>query len=496
MVTDQQVRRLYMLIKKEKSKTTAAVKAGMDPKTALKYRKSGQLPSQIKHPHVWRTRPDPFIKDWEQIKSMFSVSPGLETKTIFTYLQRETPGKYQDGQLRTLQRRIKRWRATEGPAKEVYFPQVHIPGELSASDFTHMNCLGVTIHGDAFNHLVYHFVLTYSNWETISICFSESFESLSAGLQNALWELGGVSKRHRTDRMSSAVNKDCNPDKFTQRYKALLRHYGMEPERINARAANENGDVEQSHRQFKRAVEQALLLRGSRDFKSRQDYETFLREILKQQNAGRQIRLEEELNVLSRLPARRTNDYESLANRVTPSSTIHVLNNAYSIHSRLIGERVQVRLYIEHLEVWYAQQIVERLPRLRGRGKHKINYRHIIDWLVRKPGAFANYRYKADMYPSSYFRMAYDELKSSQPLRADKEYLQILKIAAKEGENSTQNAIRFLLSRSKPITADAVGQYIGDHSKIKPLTAVTIRNIHLKDYDVLLDSCQEVLAHE
>ena len=495
MVTDQQVRRLFMLIKKEKSKTTAAAKAGMDPKTALKYQKSGQLPSQTKQPHVWQTRQDPFKKDWEQIKSMFAVSPGLEAKTVFAYLQRETPGKYQDGQLRTLQRRIKRWRATEGPPKEVYFPQIHTPGELSASDFTHMNFLKVTIHGEAFNHLVYHFVLTYSNWETISICFSESFESLSAGIQNALWELGGVPKRHRTDRMSSAVNKDCNPDKFTRRYQALLRHYGMEPERINARAANENGDVEQSHHRLKRAVEQALLLRGSRDFKSQEDYATFLRKILKQQNAGRQVRLEEELSVLERLPARRTNDYESLTMRVTPSSAIHVLNNTYSIHSRLIGERVQVRLFIDHLEVWYAQQMIEHLPRLRGRGKHKINYRHIIDWLVRKPGAFANYRYKADMYPSSYFRMAYDELKSSQPFRADKEYLQILKIAATEGENSTQNAIRSLLSQGNPITTDAIRDNLKNHSKIKPLTAVSVNNIDLKDYDVLLDSRQEVMVH-
>jgi len=266
-----------MLIKKEKSKTTAAVKAGMDPKTALKYRESGRLPSQMKQPHVWQTRSNPFAKDWDEIKGMLEVAPELESKTIFAYLQRETPGKYQDGQLRTLQRRIKRWRATEGPPKEVYFPQIHTPGALSASDFTHMSRLGVTINGEIFDHLVYHFVLTYSNWETLSICFSESFESLSAGLQNALWELGGVPNRHRTDRMSSAVNNDCNPEKFTHRYQGLLRHYGMDPERINARAANENGDAEQSHHRLKRAVEQALLLRGSRDFKSQQDYETFLK---------------------------------------------------------------------------------------------------------------------------------------------------------------------------------------------------------------------------
>lgn len=495
MVTDQQVRRLFMLINKEKSKTTAAVKSGMDPKTALKYRKSGQLPSQTKQRHTWQTRPDPFNDDWAEIESMFSLSPGLEAKTVFSYLQRENPGKYQDGQLRTLQRRIKHWRATEGPPKEIYFPQVHTPGKLSASDFTHMNKLEITINGTPFDHLLYHFVLTYSNWETVSICFSESFESLSTGLQNALWDLGGVPKSHRTDRMSSAVNKDCNPEKFTQRYQALMRHYGMAPERINARAANENGDVEQSHHRFKRTVEQALLLRGSRDFKNQQDYEVFLRKILEQQNAGRQVRLKEELDILMRLPAKRTNDYESLTIRVTPSSTIRVLNNVYSLHSRLIGERIQVRLYIEHLEVWYAGQRIECLPRLRGRGNHKIHYRHIIDWLVRKPGAFANYRYKTDLYPSSYFRIAYDELKNSKPLRADKEYLHILKIAATEGEDLVEKAIRSLLSQSIPMTADAIRHHLENYPKIKPLTAVTVDCVHLKDYDALLGNCQEVLAH-
>ena len=250
MVSDQQVRRMIMFSKEHGGKGFAAAKAGMDEKTALKYRKLGQLPSQIKAPHVWRTRLDPFGEQWDSIVEMLKVNPGLEGKTIFEYLQRDGAGKYQDGQLRTLQRRIRQWRAIEWPAKEVFFPQIHYPGDLGASDFTHMTSLGVSIQGEVLKHLVYHFVLTYSNWENVSISYSESFESLSAGLQKALWELGGVPKRHRTDRMSSAVNKECNPEKFTPRYQALLRHYGIEPERTNAGCGNENGDVEQRHNRF------------------------------------------------------------------------------------------------------------------------------------------------------------------------------------------------------------------------------------------------------
>ena len=246
MVTDQQVRRLNMLIHTESTKAIAAAKAGMDPKTALKYRKTGQLPSQLKQPHIWRTRPDPFIQEWDQIKDLLQTSPGLEAKTIFEYLQRTLNGKYQDGQLRTLQRRIKQWRALEGQAKEVFFPQIHYPGDLSASDFTHMTSLGITIQRILFKHLLYHFVLTYANWENTEICYSESFESLSEGLQASFWKLGGVPGRHRTDRLSAAVNKDCNPEKFTPRYRALLRHYRITPERTNPASGNENGDVEQS----------------------------------------------------------------------------------------------------------------------------------------------------------------------------------------------------------------------------------------------------------
>ena len=172
MVTNQQVRRLLSLMKSEKTKAIAAIKAGMDEKTARKYVKLGKLPSEVRKNHNWQTRQDPFEADWKQIKELLEANPGLEAKTIFEYLQREKPGEFHDGQLRTLQRRLKYWRATEGPAKEVFFPQVHRPGELSESDFTHMKKIGITIRREPFEHLLYHFVLTYSNWETGTICIN------------------------------------------------------------------------------------------------------------------------------------------------------------------------------------------------------------------------------------------------------------------------------------------------------------------------------------
>jgi hypothetical protein len=219
--------------------------------------------------------------------------------------------------------------------------------------------------------------------------------------------------------MSLAVNNATEQKEFTQRYQGLLEHYGLVGEKIQAAHANENGDIEQRHRRFKEAVAQALMLRGSQDFASRDEYARFLHGLKAQLNAGRRQRLAEELAVLHSLPARRLEACRRLQCRVDQGSLIHVERNSYMVPSRLIGEKVDVWLYAEHLEVWYAQQFVERLPRLRGRDKHQINYRHIIDWLVRKPGAFAQYRYRQELFPSSVFRIAYDTLVSQDAATAD-----------------------------------------------------------------------------
>lgn len=451
MVTDHQVRRLFSLSKKEQNQELAAAKAGMDAKTARKYLREGKLPSELRTERHWRTRTDPFVEVWEEVQDMLATNNGLEAKTLFAELQRRYPTRFSDGQLRTLQRRVKLWRATEGPSREVFFTQNHEPGRISASDFTHMSELGITVQGQSFAHLVYHFVLTYSNWETGTICYSESFESLAEGLQNALWELGKVPQRHRTDRLSTAVNNMSNPAEFTARYEGLLRHYRMQGEKTQPSAPHENGDAEQRHHRFKRALEQALLLRGSRDFDSVADYQQFLRALFEQMNGGRRQRLREELERMRELPERRIESCKIERVRVDSGSLIYVDRNVYSVPSRLIGERVEARLYLERVEVWYAQKKVEEMPRLRGRQKHRVDYRHIIDWLVRKPGAFANYRYREELFPTSRFRMAWDVLQENNAAQATKDYLRILDLAAKQSEEQVDNALLTLLEREDPI---------------------------------------------
>jgi len=489
MITDNQARKLMKYLQEKKSLGIAAAKSGMDEKTARKYRDLDKLPSELKaaRHRTWRTRNDPFAEAWEMVKSFLQNNPGLEAKTLFEHLQRQHPGRYPDGQIRTFQRRVKSWRAQEGPAREVFFPQVHKPGRLGQSDFTHMGSLGITIGGEPFDHLIYHFVLTYSNWETGTICFSESFESLSEGLQQALWKLGGVPEMHQTDRLTTAVNKPENPEEFTRRYQGVLSHYGLTGRKTQPASPNENGDVEQRHYRFKRAVDQALMLRDSRNFTTRKEYEVFLEGLFGQLNSNRLDRFKEEQEVLRRLPVKRLPACTKLKVGVGPSSTIRVKHNVYSVHSRLIRETVTVRLYAERLEIWHGQGHIENIPRLRGSGNHHIQYRHIIDWLVRKPGAFENYRYRSDLFPTSRFRMAYDQLKRHHSeVKAGKEYLQILKLAARENESAVDDTLRFLFDRSNRISAETVKKHVLSGRKPAPVTDVTIPAVVLHPYDCLL----------
>lgn len=394
----------------------------------------------------YRTRLDPFAEVWPEIEGMLEQAPGLEAVTIFELLRGRPELSFSDGQLRTLQRRIRRWRALQGPEREVMFAQEHRPGEYAQSDFTSMTELGICLGGEPFDHLVFHFVLPYSNWETGGICFSESFEALIGGFQAAVWELGKVPKLHRTDNLSAATHELGEGGRtFNERYLGALAHYQVQPDCNTPGRGHENGDVEQAHHRFKRAMEQALLLRGSREFSSRAVYEVFLGEIFLGRNRGRAGKLREELEQMRDLPLSRLDDFRRERVRVSVFSTLRVANNVYSVASRLIGEWVDIRLYAERIEVHFAGERVAEMERLRGRGHAAIDYRHLIGSLIRKPGAFARYRYREALFPSLVFRQSYDALEGLHGGRADVEYVRILHLAASTGENAVEGVLSALL---------------------------------------------------
>jgi len=479
-VTNNQVRLLMKLLAKNKTLELSSARSGMSENTARKYRDLGKLPSECKKERKWVTRKNPFEEVSIEIEELLEKDEKTEAKSIFAFLQEKYPGKYQEGQLRSLQRIVKTWKITKGPKKEIFFNQKHKPGLLGQSDFTRMNNMGITIQHKQFNHMLYHFALTFSNWEFVKICFSENYESLSEGLQKALFYLGKAPKYHQTDNLSTAVKNSSGKKEFTNRYIALLNHYKIEGRKIQPYSPNENGDIEQSHYRLKKDLEQALILRRSKNFDSIADYEKFLKKIIKKRNLSRTVKIQEEMECLKELPSEPLSDFKKIVTKVGRSSSIRVMQNTYSVPSRLIGANIEIRIYFDRLELFYGQKKLTNIPRIIGKNKHRIDYRHIIHSLVKKPGAFENYKYKSDLFPNSFFRMAYDALKT-------KEYLNLLLLASEEGETKVTEALKFLIQEEKSIEISSVKNLIQEEVKVLPKDNVKI--VDLKEYDTLLKEC-------
>jgi hypothetical protein len=479
------------LSKTEATLRAAALKAGMTEKTARQWRQRGQQPSETKTPRSYRTRADPFAAVWGELESFLLCDASVEALTLFEYLTRSYPDEFQENQVRTLQRRVKEWRLEHGAEREVFFPQIHLPGRQGQSDFTYMNEVNVTIAGQPFAHLLYHFTLTYSNWEWGMICATESYESLAQGLQQALWELGGVPREHRTDSLAAAVT--ATKAEFTEKYQGLLRHYGLQASHTNPGCGHENGDVEQAHYRFKQAVKQELLLRGSREFARRSEYEEFLRRLFQRRNHLRRARVATDVAVLRALPEKRLEAYSVERHRVTKASTIQVRHNFYSVPSQWIGEWVEVRVYGEHLEVWLGGKCCQRMERLRGQGQARINYRHVIHSLVRKPGAFAQYQYQPSLFPRLVFRMAWEALQRQHETwrtnEAEREYLQILYLAAQESEELVAQVLEEILAQEQVLTSQAVRAAVAQRSSeaLRSVPGVFLPGVELSAYDGLLE---------
>lgn len=488
MVKDEQVRLLMSLISKGMPQVTAAAKAGMSERTARKYVRSGQMPSALKAPRTWRTRPDPFAEVWPEIESLLHQDGGLQAKTVWSELNERYPGHFGAGTLRTLQRRFHVWRTRSGPEREVYFPQIHRPGVQAQSDFTDMRRLEIRIGGESFPHLLYHFVLTYSNWEAVSICPSESFESLSAGLQAALWRLGGVPLEHRTDNLSAATHElaDSRGRDFTARYRELLDHYGLRASRNFPGNAHENGDVESVNGGLKAAIDQRLRLRGSRDFASRETYQGFIEACVTARNATRGTWIEEERPHLRPLPARALPAYRELYATVSRSSIVRIVNRAYSVSSRLRGCRLRVRLHADIIELEYRGERVAVMDRLVGADTRRIDYRHIIHTLVRKPGAFRNYVFRDALFPTLEYRRAYDALQSGSTEQADLNYVRILHLAASDGEEVVRQVLEGLLAAGELPTYEAVREKVRGPRTPNGVPCLDVPPPDLAVYDRLL----------
>lgn len=485
--TDAQVRKLMEEYQKQGGIGRAALRAGLDRKTARKYVREGKLPSELKKPHTWRTREDPFEEEWPRIEAMLGEAPELEATTIFDHLLGEDPDRYEPGQLRTLQRRVRRWRAQRGPEREVFFAQEHRPGEAMQTDFTNADELEVTIGGESFDHLLCHSVLPYSNWDWATVCHSESIASLRRGVQSALFRLGKVPEFHQIDHSTAATHRgpDGGKREFNVGYLAMTEHFGLKPRTIGIGEKQQNGDVEASHRVLKRRLAQHLLLRGYKDFDSVDSYESWVWEKLDHGNRHRGRRFAEELAAMRTLSVYRLPEYRVESAVVTSWSTVRIKRNAYSVPSRLIGETLRAHVYDQRIEIYYRGQLELDVQRLRGEGGHRIDYRHVIWSLVQKPGAFARYRYREDLFPSLVFRRAYDALGESLDQRkADIEYLRILHLAASTMESAVEAAIVREMELGKCPWANVIKAAVAPQSVEVPEMATL--SVDLSGYDGLI----------
>jgi hypothetical protein len=450
----------------------AAMKAGMDRKTARKYVDGGKLPSELTTRRDWRTRVDPFEEHWSEVVERLTLAPELEAKTLFEALQAEHPERYEDGQLRTLQRRIRWWRAAHGPDQEVSLAQLHRPGEAAQTDFTDASELAVTIAGQLFAHMLCVLVLPYSNWQWATVCLSESMVALRKGVQRALFQLGRVPEWHQTDNSTAATHKIAESQRvegskrpFNVEYIALMAHFGMKPRTIGIGESEQNGDVEASNGAIKQRLEQALLLRVSREFESVAAWQEFVDEVARKANKNRGRRVGEELSAMRELTVTKLPEYVVDDAIVSDWSTIRIKHCGYSVPSRLIGSWVRVWIFEDKLEVYFADELQLCCERLRGRGLHRIDYRHVIKSLVRKPGGFARYVYREEMFPSVAFRRAYDAIQSPhRGTKGDLEYLRILDLAASTMEADVTCALEVLLADGATLTAAAVKALIASTS--------------------------------
>lgn len=403
--------------------TVAAAKASLSTATAYRIEKDPRLPSQKKAPRD-RRRPDPLAGIFDaEIVPLLRAAPGIRPVAIFEEMLRRHP-ELGSGIRRTIERRVRSWRAIHGEEQEVIFRQMHEPGRVGLSDFTDMGSVGVTIAGQPLDHRLYHFRLAYSGFEHAHVVLGgESFVALAEGLQNALWSLGGVPREHRSDSLSAAfrnLDKDARAD-LTRRYEELIAHYGMTATRNNAGVAHENGSIEGPHGHLKRAINDALLMRGSSDFDDLAAYRRFVDEIVSRCNARNSKRIDIERTELQELPDRRTSDYEEVTVRVTSAGGFTLRKVFYTVPSRLIGHRLRVRLFDDRLDIFIGGTQLMTLPRGRASpsGKHDqvVNYRHVIHSLRRKPMALLNLVYRDQLFPREAYRRTFDMLMDRLPER-------------------------------------------------------------------------------
>jgi len=419
----------------------AAVRSGFSERSGRRIEKGDGGPDHRK-PRKHRTRKDPLDAVWKSdMLPMLEAHPGLRAVTLLEYLQRRHPGRYPDSIRRTLERRVKEWRAIHGPEKEVIFRQIHQPGLMGISDFTEpKDSFYITIRGKKLAHRLFHFRLPFSSWSYVRVIESgESFVALTSSLNEALQRLGGSPKEHRTDSLSAAyknLSKDERED-ATRRYREFCEHYSMKPTRNNRGVSHENGAIESPHGHLKRRIAQELMLRGSNDFGSVESYGRWLDSLVSRLNRRQQDKVNEERAALTPLPASRGVDYDEVVARVSSTSTILVKRGLYSVPSRLSGEQLRIHVHEHTLSLFLGSKKTLELERVFSTDNHRarnIDFRHVIGSLVKKPQAFRHSVLRDDLLPNDQFRAIWKRVDAEMDAHFACKFIVTVLYAAAKGD--------------------------------------------------------------
>ena len=481
---------LYMSKRQRgQSQQTAAAQAAISERSGRRIEKGER--ASIPGERHWRTREDPLESIWQkELVPLLEKEAQLTGLTLWEYLEDEHAGQFPYSVLRTLQRRVKHWKATQGPEKVVIFRQSVPAGQQGLSDFSHPNT-AVTIAGQAFTHLLYQFRLAYSGWRYVQIVLGgESYSALADGFQSALTLAGGSPVEHRTDSLSAAFKNQLEEQTLTQSYEALCAHYQVRPTRNNRGVSHENGAIECAHGSFKHRLDQALKLRGRGDFATIKDYQLFLNKVTERLNKRCQIRFREEQQVLQPLPGERFMDYSELSLKVTRSSTVEIKRVLYTVPSRLIGEHVRVHVYHDRLVMFVGQALTATLPRIyptAGQERaRRIDYRHLIHSLSAKPQAFRFLQFRDELLPTDTYRQLWQHSDRQFDAReACKWMVGVLRIAMDHDcEERLGHELLTTIEQHQPLPSLKALQerYLGRN----PVPAIPIRQHDLGSYDHLL----------
>ncbi len=469
--------------------TRCAKECHVDPKTIRKYTDKDVVPTPLAQ-REYLTRTAPLDEYWPEIKQLLENDPKLKPYTILEFMTDKYPGKFDPSWRRTLERKIGRWAIENQIAKDVTCSQNHLPGDVLAFDFTESATLCITVASVPWRGLIFHSTLTYSNWEYAELCLSESYEAVVNGVQNSFLKLGGVPRRLRCDSLTAAVNNHNSKHNFQVKYDAFLVHYGVNGHRINVCKPEENGDCESSHGHLKDYLDQQLRIRGDRNFTTLDDLRIFLDEKIAKRNVKRREALVRDRAALAPLPASQFPTFTSVDLHVPSTSIIRIKQNEYSVPSYLINLNIQSRIHSDHIELWHQGRKLLEMPRLIGKDCVSFDYHHVIDSLVRKPGGFANYRYREFMFPTITFRKCFDtaveQLGEHAGVRC---YLKLLYMAKQHGQDNVEAELRRVLESGETIDHKTI------ESKVKPTSpASLVEDTYVEQPE--LDPYDDLLKHK